>query len=169
MYAPILIISVRVPRADRECRRHRSYRYATRWRHRTCVGGRDCSRPLVVNRIVMHGAISPNSSPLSVVEMVFPVRVLVVMTFTYPPSTRLPLVMMMVADLGAIDVEVLNIFSLKSSLLKPLKIAIKQQANGSTNNFSTHVISHNNINYYSPEDLRGALQSHLDHRYQTLS
>ena len=93
------------------------------------MGGRDCSRPLVVNRIVMHGAISPNSSPLSVVEMVFPVRILVVMTFTYPPSTRLPLVMMMVADLGAIDVEVLNIFSLKSSLLKPLKIAIKQQAN----------------------------------------
>ena len=77
----------------------------------------------------MHGAISPNSSPLSVVEMVFPVRVLVVMTFTYSPSTCLPLVMMMmVADLGAIDVEVLNIFSLKSRLLKPLKIAIKQHA-----------------------------------------
>ena len=93
------------------------------------MGGRDCSRPLVVNRIVMHGAISPNSSPLSIVEMVFPVRVLVVMTFTYAPSTCLPLMMMMmVADLGAIDVEVLNIFSLKSRLLKPLKIAIKQHA-----------------------------------------
>ena len=144
MYAPVLIISVRVPRADRECRWHRSHRHATRWRHRACVGGRDCSRPLVVNRIVMHGAISPNSSPLSVVEMVFPGRVLVVMTFTYPPSTRLPLVMMMmmVADLGAIDVEVLNIFSLKSSLLKPLKIAIKQQANVlmcGTNHFTWHL------------------------------
>ena len=120
MHAPILVVGVRIPRADGEGRRHRGHGHAARGGDGARVSWRDgrcCrrGRPSMVNCVVVNVTLSPaaadsSSATVSVVVIVIPVRVVVVMMpFSSSLSTG-GVSLVMVAYLRSIDVEILSWF-----------------------------------------------------------
>ena len=107
-------------------------------------------------------AAAATAAAVSVVVMVIPVWVVEVMVpFSSSLSPDGVSLVMMLAYLRTIDVEILNVFSLESGLLKPLKYTVGNQL--------ANVIRKILFNLFSPGDLQVVLQSHQDRRCRTRS